>query len=77
MSTGAIRLSTVESTTTIKTRRLDDGRFERVKTTTTTASTLEDLDLVEPQRRTQERFPRLPEVDWGPSLWERIFGKWD
>lgn len=73
MVKGAIRLSTVESATTIKTRRLDDGRYERVETITTIASTLEDLEVLERRRRPQGR----PPCDTEPvvSLWERIFGK--
>lgn len=67
MATDAIRLSTVESKTTIKTRKLDDGRFERVTTTTTTASTLEDLDLVDPPSKGRE--------GEGRSLWESVFGR--
>lgn len=69
MATDAIRLSTVESKTTIKTRKLDDGRFERVTTTTTTASTLEDLDLVDPPHKSQQY------ASEGRSLFESIFGR--
>lgn len=74
MATGAIRLSTVESKTTIKTRKLDDGRFERVETTTTTASTEEDLNLIDRRRRPPGKTSGEPHY---VSLWEKIFGRDD